>query len=117
MKNRRQIFFLFAIVISNNTNGQNWKLLTDSARIYQQKGEVHIAINYFERAEMLLKRDSSETAIYAQIQFAVGNLYADLGEFTKAVTYVQASKEIRERILGNVILIMPKAVISWEASI
>lgn len=101
MKNRRQIFFLFAIVISNNTNGQNWKLLTDSARIYQQKGEVHIAINYFERAEMLLKRDSSETAIYAQIQFAVGNLYADLGEFTKAVIYVQASKEIMERILGN----------------
>lgn len=100
MKNMQKMVFLFAMVISNNVDGQLWKEYVDSAKILRQQSKYADAILYFKKSLNELKKDSLNTITYGLLLDNLGNAYSNMAQNDNAEAIFTEAKEVWQK-MGN----------------
>ena len=101
MKAIKLSLLIFLSVMGNQLKAQLWKVYNDSAKIFQQQRDNSKAVAFFQQAHTLLKKDSSTTGTYFQINNDIGDLYWSIGQYANAEPFYATGKEVIETIKGK----------------
>jgi CHAT domain-containing protein len=96
------IFCLLLSSLFNNIYSQEWKVYSDSAKIFRDQKKTDQAIEYYNKAKDLLAKDSVYSNAYSQTCINIADIYNSTGQKNKiAPFYLEARKTI-EKIHGKV---------------
>ncbi len=101
MRNLRKRVVISAFIISGTVHAQSWKEYTDSARLNLDQKDNGGAIEYYLKANELLKKDSAISITYAENNNAIGDLYVTTGQYGKAEPFYANALELREKMQGK----------------
>src|SRR5258705_2285472 len=106
----KKLFFSLSIIITVSgkaysnagyVNGPPWKQYADSARLFQQQKNHRKAIEYYLKANELLKKDSAFTMSYFRNNNDIGDVFVAMGQYGKAEPFYSGGLQIIEKIQGN----------------
>jgi CHAT domain-containing protein len=101
MKDIQRVFFLLAIVISSNANGQLWKEYADSAKAYKVKKNTDKEIEFYYRTKAELKKDSVGTNSYANLCDTLAIFFLKKRQYEEAEPLFLEAKQVRETLSGK----------------
>ncbi len=102
MKGVPYAFLLTIFFMVGEANAQLWKQLADSAKIFHDEKKLNQAKDYFSRAIHALPVDSAESGTKAQYCYNLGRVYLNLNKFDDAETFLNESREIRQKKYGKI---------------
>lgn len=95
------IFFLLLTGMCNHTYSQTWKTYSDSAKVFADQKMTARAIEYYEYAREILRRDSLNTDTYIESCKNIAAIYFSLSNYNKAEPLMLEIKEKIEKIHGK----------------
>lgn len=101
MKIIKKTILFFLLFISYQVYGQMWKEQADSAKVFQDQKNNAKAIEYYQKANDLLKTDSALTASYQRNSNDIGDLYVAMGQYSKAEPFYIEAKQVIEKLEGK----------------
>ncbi len=101
MKYLQRVLLALIFLTGYRVSGQEWKIYSDSAKIFLDQRKPEKAIDYYLKAKTTLPPDSSITNTYAQICNTIGILYRNTFQYNKAEPFFLSAKEIREKTVGT----------------
>ncbi len=101
MKMIQKTIPFFLLFISCQASGQVWKEQVDSAKVFQDQKNNAKAIEYYEKANGLLKIDSALTTSYQRNSNEIGDLYVAMGQYSKAEPFYIEAKQVIEKLEGK----------------
>ncbi|HET6769659.1 MAG TPA: CHAT domain-containing tetratricopeptide repeat protein [Chitinophagaceae bacterium] len=101
MKINQEAILFFLLFLSYEVCGQTWKDQADSAKVFQDQKNNAKAIEYYQKANDLLKNDSAFTASYQRNSNHIGDLYVATGQYSKAEPFYLEAKQVIEKLEGK----------------
>ena len=101
MKIIQKAILFFLLFISYQVYGQMWKEQVDSAKVFQDQKNNAKAIEYYQKANDLLKNDSALTTSYQRNSNDIGDLYVAMGQYSKAEPFYIEAKQVIEKLEGK----------------
>lgn len=93
---------LILFSVSTYAYCQLWEQYADSAKVYDNKKNTDIAIEFYEKAKEELKKDSARKNIfYAGICHSLADLYDNKNKYDTAESLYIEVKQIRETLFGK----------------
>lgn len=80
--------------LSTFVQAQDWKILTDSAKLYQNQRKNDLAISNYLKAREQLVIDSPKTVTLGRLNREIGILYQGQGKYPNAEKYYAESKTV-----------------------
>ncbi len=99
MKQLQRFLLLVVLFHSSEVIGQRWKMFSDSAKIFQQENQNEKAIEYFIKANEILRLDSAWTETHGRIANTIGGMYWRKGQYREAGEFGEEALKVCERIL------------------
>jgi tetratricopeptide (TPR) repeat protein len=99
-KNQKGILF-FILFSPGIAVSQQWKVISDSARLSLDRKDNGKAIEYYTKANEILKNDSALSITYAESNSLLGDLFLNTGQYPKAEPYFIIAKDLREKLQGK----------------
>ncbi len=102
MKNTPLIIVFFLLIVCSQAWSQEWKRYMDSATLFAGQKNNPRALEYYLKANGLLKQDSALTITYFLNNTLTGDLYITIGQYVKAEPFYVAAKQTIEKLQGKV---------------
>ena len=95
-------FVLLSILACiNSVYGQSWKNYADTAKSFSDQKNNAKSIEYYLKANDLLKKDSAATLSYMRNNNDIADLYVATGQYAKAEPFYVEGKLLSDTLLGK----------------